>query len=1109
MKHQRPPLVGPATRRDARDGTSRVVQAREHMTEAWPTLAAPRVERPAIHGLLDEVVNRRVCLVRAAAGWGKTTALAAWADGNHTAWLTLGADDVQLGAFAHRLLLALKPYVRLPIEAVDPDAGDDELLLRSLPMTVCSWIDAQLSGDLVLVIDDLQELPPACTTARVVAGLCQHPSNALHVVLVSRNDPPFSLARLWGRGLVAEINAAQLAFDAAEVAVLLQATVGGDPPGLAARLQAATAGWPAVTRLAVEMLRGVDPVQRPRLVEHMCRLNGPLRGFLAEEVLNREPERVREFLRWLAVVGEVSLPVGRDLGFDDAENLLPDLARRGLVQFAAEREESYQLIWPLGDFFGWQLALAPGDQAALHRQAADLFARRESYADALRHLVAAADHAAVVSLLVEHGTALVNTGEISAVLAAAELPPAYLDDPRVQRILGHAWQIRGQLAAARDCFERAREGQEDLPPALAWRMALIPCACGEFSHALATYARARLDREDTADEAHVLAWAASACRMTGDYDRCRELARRSRAAADRCHDPSARAASLAAVGTLAAAQGDWHAMDACLVAALEAAETANDNIQAPRIRLLRALHLVEFGQLREALTEAETALRVGERYGYAHVCAIALTHRAAAKVPLGRLDEALADFAIARDLLTDMGSRLAAWPLNGIGDVHRRRGQLNLAHAAYEEALALAEPHHETFGMASALNGLARTRAADDIETARALAEWSVELGEGLRHVQALLTRGWVALSAGDRASAATDAALAAAAARARRDNPGLAEALELAVLVAPDAAGSPVKLDEAVQIWHEAGYPVEEAQARLVAARLYGRGAGTAADVARSTLREHHVRIDGRQGAGPLAEMATVAPSLSICALGAFQVIRDGTPIPTTAWQSKKARDLLKILVARRRPIPRELVIELLWPEEDPIRARNRLSVLLSTVRGVFRPGRHRMDGGPVASDGSAVWLDLKQVDLDVERFLAAAAVALDAHSLGQHDATAQLAAAEGQYTGDFLEDEPYSDWAAPARDEVRATYISVVRALAWRLREAGDTDGAVRCILRLLREDNYDEHAHLDLVRTLVDAGRLGEAQRRYQAYVRQMSEIGVKPQQSPLTGPDESSS
>lgn len=68
----------------------------------------------------------------------------------------------------------------------------------------------------------------------------------------------------------------------------------------------------------------------------------------------------------------------------------------------------------------------------------------------------------------------------------------------------------------------------------------------------------------------------------------------------------------------------------------------------------------------------------------------------------------------------------------------------------------------------------------------------------------------------------------------------------------------------------------------------------------------------------------------------------RRGTVVPASAWQSRKARDLLKVLMCRRgRPIHREQLMELLWPDEDPKRTSNRLSVALSTVRAVLDPER------------------------------------------------------------------------------------------------------------------------------------------------------------------------
>ena len=100
------------------------------------------------------------------------------------------------------------------------------------------------------------------------------------------------------------------------------------------------------------------------------------------------------------------------------------------------------------------------------------------------------------------------------------------------------------------------------------------------------------------------------------------------------------------------------------------------------------------------------------------------------------------------------------------------------ARAAYEEALILAEPCHDVFGLSSALIGLARIAAVDDPKGARERADQAVELDEGVRKVPALLTRGWVELISGDRHGALADASRATVAARQWRDNPGLAEAI-------------------------------------------------------------------------------------------------------------------------------------------------------------------------------------------------------------------------------------------------------------------------------------------------------------------------------------------
>lgn len=247
------------------------------------------------------------------------------------------------------------------------------------------------------------------------------------------------------------------------------------------------------------------------------------------------------------------------------------------------------------------------------------------------------------------------------------------------------------------------------------------------------------------------------------------------------------------------------------------------------------------------------------------------------------------------------------------------------------------------------------------------------------------------------------------------------------------------------------------------------------------------------RSGGGAIVD-AKHAPAVFIRTLGAFQVIRNGTPVPSVIWQSKKARDLLKILIARRKATSREQLIELLWPEVNPAKAGNRLSVLLWTLRNVLQP---HASAGPLASNAGMVWLDRTHVNVDVEEFLTDATAALVAHRGRQPDATERLRAAVAAYTGDFLEDDAHQDWATPLAEEVRATHIALLRALVARLRQTGDIDEAIRYLLRLLGHDPFDEQAHLDLINIQLDAGHLGEARRHYLIYVKRMKEIDVRPQ------------
>jgi DNA-binding SARP family transcriptional activator len=233
------------------------------------------------------------------------------------------------------------------------------------------------------------------------------------------------------------------------------------------------------------------------------------------------------------------------------------------------------------------------------------------------------------------------------------------------------------------------------------------------------------------------------------------------------------------------------------------------------------------------------------------------------------------------------------------------------------------------------------------------------------------------------------------------------------------------------------------------------------------------------------------------VLCLGGLRLLREGKPVPVVEWQSKKARDLLKILVARRgRMCPREVLMDILWPDDDPAKLGNRLSVALTTVRTILDPDKRFSVEHFIVTDKTAVGLDLTNLSIDVEEFLTTAERGFALRRAGRsEDGLALLAEAEEAYGGDFLEEDPYEDWSVALREEARASYISVVRTLAHAAAGSGDHDAAARFYLRLLERDQFDEDAHLGLVSTLNNAGRYGEARRNYRSYVTRMDELGVE--------------
>jgi ATP/maltotriose-dependent transcriptional regulator MalT/DNA-binding SARP family transcriptional activator len=1065
-----------------------------------PSAPASLLPRPELEKRLDEAVRRRLTTVVAGAGFGKSSLLSTWAGATRSAWYSVTRDDSSLDVLVAGLVEALR--LRVPGLPADlrallggsrgPDAGTDELeRAKACAALICQALEEQLRRDLVLVIDEFHDLVGGPGAVRLVDSICREAPPGFHLVLASRVEPPFPIDRLRGQGQVLELGGSDLAFTSAETARLLVELGGTDDGETAEHVQTATGGWPAAVRLAAESLREVPPAARAAALDRIRRPGGPLFAYLAAEVFAHEGPEVRELVGLVAPLERFTADLCKALGVAGADEILRSLARRGLfVELYGDAAGWYSLGAPVRDFA--RVHLAPGTAARrrVHRQAARWLENAGHADEALRSLSAIGDHGRIARLLHDHGAELVARGGAEAVAGVIELLPIERRDRRIEQLLGEALQAQGDWDGALRSFERAAGTDERLAPGLGWRMALIHQLRGRLAEAFAVYDRAAID--ESREAALLLAWRASAHWLRGDVSDAREDARRAFEIATSTSDPQALAAAHTVLAMLAAIDGDRSANDAHYLRAFDYAEQAGDVLQLIRIHANRGSHHLEEGSYEEAIDELDPALRLADLAGFASFKALALTNRGEAKRRLGRLEEAVADLEQARDLYQRLGSRMVAYPLRNLGEVYRERGDTALARAAFDEAIAQAEAAGDLQGLAPALAGLARLLAVDEPEEADRLADRACSLGYGMAEVQSLLAAGWVALARGDRGRATEHSLAAGAAARGRRELAGLAESLELRTLASSEPAVEVRWLEEAAGIWRELRSPVREQAVALLAAMVVE-------DEARARVAEEALGMHGARGyrahlSHYLAPSS--APPLAVETLGRFRVLRDGEPISLVEWQSRKARDLLKILVSRRgHPVPRDVLMEALWPEQSPTKLGPRLSVLLSTVRAVLDPEKRFDPDHVVAADAATVWLRLENVPVDVERFVDAAANGLALLRAGSPDAEHQLVEAEAAYTGEFLEEDGYEDWAISLREEVRATYLEVVLALADGSVARGDSAAAARYYRRVLERDPYEEPAHLALVAALVSAGRHGEARRCYHAYCARMEEIGVE--------------
>lgn len=272
---------------------------------------------------------------------------------------------------------------------------------------------------------------------------------------------------------------------------------------------------------------------------------------------------------------------------------------------------------------------------------------------------------------------------------------------------------------------------------------------------------------------------------------------------------------------------------------------------------------------------------------------------------------------------------------------------------------------------------------------------------------------------------------------------------------------------EQSVRAAEHLGLQTTELQARKLLERLDGSPTTAQARIASES------RIDGR-------------PRIEV--LSPFKVYDAAGE--RVVWRSHKAAQLLKILVARRGvPIPREQVLEHLWPNEDQSQLGNRFAVAISTVRSALDPQKQHARDEFVRLTPHSVSLNLTYSDIDCEAFLE------KAHRVNDDTSIAELSEIVGAYDSGFLPDEPYVSWAEPLRREVDVTFSAVGHRLGRLLLATNDNTAAAELYRKLIEIDEYDQTAHEGLIAALQAQGAHGRALEARQRARSAFEELGIE--------------
>jgi LuxR family maltose regulon positive regulatory protein len=428
------------------------------------------VERPRLIARLNEGLHlgHKLTLISAPAGFGKTTLLSEWVTESErpVAWLSLDEGDNDPAQFLTYLVTALqRAEADLGQGLLDALRAPQRPPIKTLLTSLINQIDA-LDDELILVLDDYHLITNQ-SIHEALGFLLDHLPRNLHLVVATRADPPLPLARLRGRGQLTELRQADLRFTPKEAAAFLERVSGLhlETEQIAA-LEERTEGWITGLQLAALSMRGRENVSG--FVSAFAGSHRYVLDYLTEEVLQRRPEDVRDFLLQTSILDRLSGPLcDAILQAINSQSVLEHLEAANLFLVPLDdRRVWYRYHRLFSDLLRARLEeMYPERVPELYRRASAWYEREDMLDEAMKHAAAGSDLEHAAHIVETHGRSLLLRGELTTLLRWIGALPQEMIQASARICVTHAWALllTGQPEGIEPRLQRAERVLEAAP----------------------------------------------------------------------------------------------------------------------------------------------------------------------------------------------------------------------------------------------------------------------------------------------------------------------------------------------------------------------------------------------------------------------------------------------------------------------------------------------------------------------------------------------------------------------------------------------------------------------------------------------------------------------